>query len=45
MYTFKNKGDGVFKALQLTVKKGQEGHLRVMAHQVFNDVNKRWLRS
>jgi hypothetical protein len=43
MYTFANKGDGVYRALQGTVKKNQEGHLRVMAHQLFNDVNKKWL--
>jgi hypothetical protein len=43
MYTFANKGDGVYRALQGTVKKNQKGHLRVMAHQLFNDVNKKWL--
>lgn len=43
MYTFANKGEGVYKALQGTVKKNQEGHLRVMAHHLFNDVNKKWL--
>lgn len=43
MYTFANKGEGVYKALQGTVKRNQEGHLRVMAHHVFTDVNKKWL--
>ena len=43
MYSFGDKGERVLASLQRNTSKHHAGHVRMMEHQLFNEMNKVWL--
>ena len=43
MYSFGDKGERVLASLKRNTSKHHAGHVRMMEHQLFNEINKGWL--